>query len=256
MDRFQEGNKTISIIVPVYRAKRFLEETVASVQNQTYEDWELLLVDDCSGDGSYELACELAKKDARIKPILQLENMGAAKARNRGVDEAQGRYICFLDADDIWEKNKLEKEFSFLQEKSAGFVFTGYEFADEEAKGTGKVVHVPGEITYREALKNTTIFTSTVMIDRAVIADEVIYMPQIASEDTATWWQILKRYGKGYGLNENLVRYRRSANTLSSNKMVAIKRIWKLYRQQERLSVPYSAYCMCFWALRAVLRRV
>lgn len=256
MDRFQEGNKTISIIVPVYRAKRFLEETVLSVQNQTYEDWELLLVDDYSQDGSYELACELAKNDIRMKPILQPENMGAAKARNRGIDEAQGRYICFLDADDIWESNKLEKELAFLQQKNAGFVFTGYEFADEEAIGTGKIVHVPEEITYREALKNTTIFTSTVMIDRAIVADEVIYMPQIASEDTATWWQILKRYGKGYGLNENLVRYRRSANTLSANKMVAIKRIWKLYRQQERLSVPYSAYCMCFWALRAVLRRV
>lgn len=256
MDRFQEGNKKISIIVPVYRAKRFLEETVSSVQCQTYQDWELLLVDDCSGDGSYELALELSKMDARIKAILQPQNMGAAKARNRGIDEAQGRYICFLDADDIWESTKLEQELSFLQAKKAGFVFTGYEFADEEAKGTGKIVHVPEMITYREALKNTTIFTSTVMIDRAVIADEAIYMPQIASEDTATWWQILKKYGKGYGLDKNLVRYRRSANTLSSNKLVAIKRIWKLYRQQEGLSVLYSAYCMCFWALRAVLRRV
>lgn len=256
MNRFQEGNKKISIIVPVYRAKRFLGETVASVQRQTYQDWELLLIDDCSGDGSYELSLELAKNDVRIRPIQQPQNMGAAKARNRGIDEALGRFICFLDADDIWESVKLEKELSFMQNKQAGFVFTGYEFADEEAKGTGKIVHVPDTITYHEALKNTTIFTSTVMIDRAVIADETIYMPQIASEDTATWWQILKRYGKGYGLDENLVRYRRSANTLSSNKMVAIKRIWKLYRKQEGLSVLYSAYCMCFWALRAVLRRV
>lgn len=256
MDRFQETNKKISIVVPVYCAKRFLRETVASVQAQTYQDWELLLVDDCSADGSYELSLELAQKDARIKPIQQTQNMGAAKARNRGLEEAQGRYLCFLDADDIWERSKLEKELAFLREKKAGFVFTGYEFADEEAKGTGKIVHVPETITYREALKNTTIFTSTVMIDRTVIADEAIRMPQIASEDTATWWQILKQYEKGYGLDENLVRYRRSANTLSSNKMVAVKRIWKLYRQQERLSVIYSAYCMCFWALRAVLRRV
>lgn len=256
MGRFEETNKLISIIVPVYCAKHFLEETVASVQAQTYQNWELLLVDDCSSDGSFELMQELAKNDIRIKPIKQPHNMGAAKARNRGVQEAQGRFLCFLDADDVWEADKLKAELYFLEEKKAGFVFTGYEFADEKAQGTGKVVHVPEEITYREALKNTTIFTSTVMIDRAVVADDVIHMPEIASEDTATWWQILKRYGKGYGLDENLVKYRRSANTLSSNKIVAIKRIWRLYRQQEKLNILYSVYCMFFWALRAVLRRV
>ena len=132
--------------------------------------------------------------------------------------------MCFLDADDLWETDKLDQELMFLLEKGASFVFTGYEFADENGIGLGRIVHVPQTITYKQALKNTTIFTSTVMIDRSLIPDEDIVMPQIASEDTATWWRILKKHGKGYGLDQNLVKYRRSAATLSSNKAVEIGR--------------------------------
>ena len=131
--------------------------------------------------------------------------------------------------------------------KKAGFVFTGYEFADENGCGSGKVVHVPQTITYGQALKNTTIFTSTVMIDTGIIQKDDIYMPGVESEDTA---------GAAYGLDCNLVKYRRSAGTLSSNKARAIRRIWNLYRNVEGLSLLKSAYCMCFWALRAVIRRI
>lgn len=256
MREFGDKNGLISIVVPVYQVERFIQETIESVQKQTYENWELLLVDDCSKDKSCALIEEKAAKDERIRLIRQETNQGAAAARNSGIRHAEGRYLCFLDSDDLWEHDKLECELQFMQEKQAGFVFTGYEFTDEYGKGLGKIVRVPEEISYSEALKNTTIFTSTVMIDRSKIKDEDIFMPKIASEDTATWWHLLKVYGKAYGLDKNLVKYRRSANTLSSNKVEAIKRIWKLYRKQERLNVIYSAYCMCFWALRAVLRRV
>lgn len=252
----------ISIIVPVYNAERFIAETIGYVQKQTYAKWELLLVDDCSTDQSRELIRQRCEEDRRIRLIVQDENGGAAKARNRGVQEACGQYICFLDADDIWMPDKLKMELEYLiriqqmENSDAGFVFMGYEFADVAGAGLGKVVHVPGRITYRQALKNTTIFTSTVMIDRNKIADEDIYMPCVASEDTATWWRILKKYGPGYGIDENLVKYRRSANTLSSNKLTAVRRIWNLYRRQEQLSVIRSVYYMCFWAFRAVLRRI
>ena len=169
---------------------------------------------------------------------------------------AQGRYICFLDADDIWQEDKLQKQLDFMNQENAAFSYTGYEFADEYGKGLGKIVKVPGRITYKKALKNTTIFTSTVMIDRRYVQLDDIMMPHIASEDTATWWQILKKHQFGYGLDCNLVRYRRSANTLSSNKAVAVKRIWNLYTKQEKLSIVYSLYCMFFWAFRAVIRRI
>lgn len=246
----------ISIVVPVYQAERFIAETIESVQKQDYQNWELLLVDDCSKDKSCAIIEEMAAGDSRIRLIHQQTNQGAAKARNCGVRNAAGRYLCFLDSDDLWESDKLSSELTFLKEKSAGFVFTGYEFADEYGKGLGKVVRVPAQISYSEALKNTTIFTSTVMFDRTKIKDEDILMPDIASEDTATWWRLLKVYGQAYGLDRNLVKYRRSANTLSSNKLEAVRRIWQLYRKQEKLTIIYSAYCMCFWAFRAVLRRV
>lgn len=246
----------VSIVVPVYNAERFLPETIGLVQKQTYRDWELILVDDCSSDNGAAIVRQYAKDDTRIRLIQQEVNAGVARSRNLGISQANGRYLCFLDADDIWTSQKLEKELAYMKEKKAAFVFTGYEFADAKGEGLGKIVHVPETISYEQALKNTTIFTSTVMIDRDKIADTDIYMPQIASEDTATWWHILKKYQIGYGLDENLVRYRRTEGTLSSNKLVAIQRIWGLYRRQEKLSWCKSIYCMFFWAFRAVLRRV
>jgi teichuronic acid biosynthesis glycosyltransferase TuaG len=246
----------ISIIVPVYNAESFIEKTIEYVQAQTYKNWELILVDDCSSDNSVPIIKKMATNDSRIR-LISLEEKGkAAKARNRGIEEAQGRYICFLDADDIWECDKLSAELEYMNKIGAAFVFTGYEFADEDGNGLGKVVHVPKKLTYNQAVKNTTIFTSTVMIDRKIIPDNDIYMPSIASEDTATWWNILRPGRVAYGLDKNLVKYRRSANTLSSNKMTAIKRIWDLYRKHEHFGLVKSSYCMIFWAFRAVFRRI
>lgn len=244
----------VSIIVPVYNAEKFLRETIDSVLNQTYEDFELLLVDDCSKDGSVRLIEEY--RDLRVRLIKQEENHGAYAARNRGLEEAKGRFIAFLDSDDLWESDKLSKEMAFLQEKNAGFVFTGYEFVDCNGVGTGAIVKVPETINFKQALNNTTIFTSTVLIDREKIQDELIRMPNITSEDTATWWRILKAGNIAYGLNENLVKYRRSAGSLSSNKFEAIKRIFRLYREIAGLSVPSACFHFCFWAATAVLRRI
>lgn len=251
-------NELISIIIPVYNANQYIEATVATVLAQTYDNWELLLVDDGSADGSYETILRLEREDTtgRIKSLRPTEHGTAARARNYGLDNAKGRYIAFLDADDLWEKDKLLKELNFLKENQAGFVFTGYEFADATGCGTGKIVKVPRTLNYRQALKNTTIFTSTVLIDTEVIDRELIRMPEIKSEDTATWYQILRNGHLAYGLNENLVKYRRVANSLSSNKLEALRRIWNLYRKAEKLSVPYSAYNFVFWAFRAVLRRI
>ena len=248
----------VSIIVPVYNANKYIEATVNSVIGQSYENWELLLVDDGSTDGSGETIMRLEKEDVtnRIKVLFPKEHGTAAKARNYGLKNAKGPYIAFLDADDLWDVDKLKKEVDFIKEKSAGFVFTGYEFADENGKGMGKVVKVPETLKYKQALKNTTIFTSTVLMDTRIIDKKLMFMPDMKSEDTATWYQILRSGHVAYGLNENLVKYRRVANSLSSNKLEAIRRIWNLYRKAEKLSVVYSAYNFVFWAVRAVLRRV
>ena len=248
----------ISIIVPVYNVENFIEETMESVLAQTYADWELLLVEDCSNDNTVTLIRQYMERtgDSRIRLLRQPANMGAARARNRGLREAEGRYVSYLDADDLWVPQKLEKELAFMKEKDAAFAFTGYEFADERGRGTGKVVHVPEMLTYKQALSNTTIFTTTVMFDTKKIPKEQLEMPVMKSEDTALWFKVLRSGIVAYGLDENLVKYRRAGRTLSSNKLEAIRRIWNLYRRAEGMNVISSAGHFCFWALRAVKRRI
>lgn len=248
----------VSIIVPVYNVENYITETMNSVRNQSYEDWELLLVEDCSTDNTMQVIEDYLEQvcDRRIRVIHQAQNAGAAKARNRGLAEAKGRYIAYLDSDDLWEPEKLSRQLAFMQETDAAFSFTGYEFADEKGKGLGKVVRVPGKLGYKQALKNTTIFTTTVMFDTDKIPKSLLDMPLVKSEDTALWWKVLRNGYEAYGLDENLVRYRRAGKSLSSNKLEAIRRIWHLYRKVEGLNLIQSMYNFCFWAARAVLRRV
>ena len=290
----------VSIIVPVYRAAAYIAETIAMVEAQTWQDWELILVDDCSPDNSAEVIRNTLRKQAGQdnaarqsyegvqaavftggggrpevltaagvrtemftgaggQPVMLLQkqkNEGAARARNTGLDAAQGRYIAFLDADDVWYPKKLEREMRFMREKEAGFVFTAYEFGDSQARPTGRVVHVPERLTYRQALSRTVIFTTTVLFDRKQIPDRLLRMPAVASEDTATWWQILREGYTAWGLNEVLAVYRRPAKSLSSNKAEAVRRIWNLYRRQEKLSVAASAGYFIMWAYRATKRRI
>ncbi len=310
----------VSIIVPVYRAAAYIAETIAMVEAQTWQDWELILVDDCSPDNSAEVIRNILQKQAGRdnadrrscegvptevftggggrpevltgagvqaevlmdadgqaevltaagvrtemftgaggQPVMLLQkqkNEGAARARNTGLDMAQGRYIAFLDADDVWYPEKLEREMRFMRQKEAGFVFTAYEFGDSQARPTGRVVHVPERLTYRQALSRTVIFTTTVLFDRKRIPDRLLRMPAVASEDTATWWQILREGYTAWGLNEVLAVYRRPAKSLSSNKAEAVRRIWNLYRRQEKLSVAASAGYFIMWAYRATKRRI
>ena len=247
----------ISIIIPVYNAEKFLKETIESVQEQTYSNWELLLIDDCSKDNSKHIIKEFIKNDNRIKYIRLENNSGAAIARNKGIETSNGKYICFLDADDKWVENKLEKQIKFMKEKDCKFSYTGYEFADENCIPNGKRVHVPAAITYKQALKNTTIWTSTVMLDMSKLSKEQVYMPNVKrGQDTATWWKILKETDKAYGLDKILSYYRRTENTLSSNKFKALKRTWNLYRNVEHLSLFYSTYNFCFYIINAIKRRI
>ena len=245
---------TVSIVVPVYNAAAVIEDTIMSVLEQSYEDHELILVDDASSDNSRQVIedhlCD------RIKLLDNRHEKGAAGARNTGIEAATGRYIAFIDADDKWMKEKLARQIAFMKEKDAAFSFTGYEFADENCRGLGRIVRVPEKITYKEALKNTTIFTSTVIFDTDKIPKRDLVMPYVKSEDTAMWWKILKSGYDAYGLDEVLTLYRRTNDSLSSDKLEAVRRIWNLYRNVEHLNFFYSCYCFCFWAFRAVARRV
>lgn len=250
-------NELISIIVPVYNVEKYILETIGSVQQQTYANWELLLVEDGSKDKTVEVVQQYLQEtgEQRVSLICLPQNVGAAGARNHGMELAQGRYVAYLDADDLWRPEKLERELAFMKEKNCAFAFTGYEFADENGVGLGKIVRVPEKLDYEEALGNTTIFTSTVMFDTTKIGKDMLMMPKVKSEDTALWWQILRQGYTAYGLDENLVNYRRAGKSLSSNKLEAIRRIWKLY-EREQLPVGKRIHLFIKWAFRAVKRRV
>ena len=249
------ANPCVSVVVPVYNAAAYIEKCIETVSGQTYTDWELILVDDCSSDQSVDII-EKHLGDERIRLISQPENLKAAQARNRGIKEAKGRFIAFLDVDDIWDERKLELQLDFMKKKDCAFSYTAYEFGDENARGTGKIVKVLPKINYRKALSRTIIFTSTVMFDLDKLTKEEIMMPDVPSEDTATWWKVLKTGVEAYGMDDVLTVYRRPSKSLSSNKFTAIKRIWNLYRRVEKLNPVYSAYNFVFWAFRATFRRL
>ena len=245
----------ISIVVPVHNTEKFIRDTISSVLNQTIDNYELILVNDASTDNTITILKEY-ENNKRIKIIDLKDNVGAAEARNIGIKCSIGNYLCFLDADDYWNPNKLEKQINFMKEKACAFSFTGYEFADSNLNPLNKKVRVPKTLNYNQLLRNTTIFTSTVMFNLNKINDDMIKFPIVKSEDTALWLSILKNNYIAYGLNENLVYYRRSESTLSSNKIEAIKRIWNLYRNVENLSLIRSIYNFIFYAFNAVKRRI
>ena len=250
-------DKLVSIIIPVYNAASYLEETINSIQEQTYSNWEAIFIDDCSSDNSYNLIKKYQKEDKRIKLIKNKTNSGAAVSRNNGINHAEGDYLCFLDADDKWHPEKLEKQINFMQELNCEFSFTGYQFANEKCNPNGKIVSVPDKINYKQALKNTTIWTSTVMFDMNKLSKEDIRMPNIKrGQDTATWWKVLKKIQYAYGLNEVLSYYRRTNDSLSANKLTALKRTWNLYRNVEHLNIFYSMYCFFWYCVNAIKRRV
>ena len=254
------SNQMVSVVVPVYNAGRFIEDTIRSVRGQTYTDWELILVDDGSTDESLSIMRAQAEavntQQEKIKIIELPGNQKAARARNAGSRAANGRYLAFLDADDLWDPDKLEKQVRFMEEHDCAFSFTGYEFADSDGVGVRKIVRVPLKIPYKKAICNTTIFTSTVMFDMEKLTKEDVEMPIVPSEDSATWWKVLKKVPYAYGLDESLTLYRRSDSTLSSNKLVAVKRTWNLYRNVEHFSWIRSAYCFCWYVIHAVIRRI
>lgn len=254
----------ISVVIPVYNSQIFVEETIEAVVNQSFSFWELILVDDRSTDQSVTVIknkITLLEQEGKIecgqiRLLEQNQNHGAYFVRNVGVEAAKGRYLCYLDADDLWKPEKLEKQLAFMKEKEVAFSFTSYEFADTKGVGTGSIAMVPLELTYKKALKNTIIFTSTVMFDLNQISKEQIKMPNIESEDTATWWNILQLGYHAYGIQEVTTLYRRSGGTLSANKGRGVLRIWNLYRNVAHLNILQSAYYFCHFALNAMLRRL
>ncbi|MEX0418075.1 glycosyltransferase family 2 protein [Bacillus sp. C30] len=224
----------ISIITPSYNSLRFIGETIRSVQSQSYKNWEMLIVDDASTDHSAVKIKEMIEGDSRIRLLSLEENMGAAKARNIAIKEARGRYIAFLDSDDIWLPNKLETQLLFMEETHVAFSYTSYSLIDENNNDLNREVNVPEFVDYHYLVGNTIIGCLTVMLDREKIP--CIEMPSVQPEDTALWLQLLYKGYEAKGIQQVLAKYRIVTNSVSRNKIRAAFRYWKLLRAQKPLN--------------------
>jgi len=248
-------NNLVSIITPSYNSSKFIEECVNSVVSQTYTNWELLIVDDCSNDNSRELLSAFAEKNKRIRLTFLDKNIGAAKTRNIAIRQARGKYIAFLDSDDFWESNKLKKQISFMVQNDIAFSYTSYQSISEDGSDIINFIKAPDKMTYHDYLKNTIIGCLTVVIDKEKVGD--FEMPIIkSSHDMALWLLIMKRGFDAYGLNESLAKYRIVSTSNTANKWRAAKDVWKVYRQSEKLSFFYSIWCFLNYAINAIIRRI
>ena len=247
----------VSIITPSYNSEKYIKNTIDSVIAQTYQDWEMIIVDDCSSDSTCEIVEKISQEEPRVKLIRQEQNGGAAKARNRALENSKGRFIAYLDADDIWYPTKLEKQVSFMKEKKAGFSCASYEVIDDSGKPLNKEVHMLEKVNYVGFLTNNLLQTVGIMADTSIVDKKLLVMPDLRRrQDAATWLQVLKAGNDCYGVDEVLAQYRRAANSLSSNKFKAVKGVWQLYREIEKLSLPFSCYCFVRYAFLAVWKRV
>ena len=220
-------NKKVSIITPSYNSQKYITETIKSVQNQTYTDWEMIIVDDCSTDSTCSIVEQISETDPRVKLIKQTANAGAGAARTKGMRESTGRFIAYLDADDIWLPQKLEHQVKFMIENNYGFSCVSYEVIDDSGNKLNKEIYMLPEVDYVGFLTNNLLQTVGIMVDISIVDKECLVMPNIRRrQDAATWLQVLKEGHNCYGIKEVLAQYRRTENSLSSNKIKAIKGVW------------------------------
>ncbi|MBX8937885.1 glycosyltransferase family 2 protein [Enterococcus gilvus] len=240
----------ISVIMPAFNSSQHIDQAIQSIQRQTYENWELLVIDDCSKDQTVSIVEKFSANDNRINLFVLEKNQGAAVARNTGLENASGKYIAFLDSDDRWLPEKLEKQIEFMEKKNIAFSFTSYEFIRENADFSKKIVHVKNKMTYKDVLKDTRIGTLTVMVNRELTGE--FSMPLVRrGQDLLTWISLLKRGFIAYGIDEPLSEYRVVSGSLSNDKLTALKRTWTNYRKHLDLNLFQAGYYFTFYAFNA-----
>ena len=238
----------VSIITPAYNAAAYIAETIESVLAQTYLNWEMLIANDCSKDNTPEIVESYAAKDKRIKLINLKQNSGAALARNTAIQNAKGRYIAFLDSDDLWKKEKLQKQIQFMQQNGYAFIYSSYEHFKGTKENIQHQVQIPKSLNYNQALKGNQIGCLTVMLDRKQIAN--IHFTTQKHEDYILWLNILKQGITAYGIQESFALYRTgNSKSISGNKMQSALWTWKVYRDNQKLSVLKSMYYMLFYVV-------
>lgn len=242
----------VSVVMPVYNAAAFVAEAIASVQAQTFRDWELLAVDDGSADTSREVVAAIAAADPRVRLIAAGRNEGPGPARNRGIAAARGRLVAFLDADDLWHPEKLARQIAFMDAGGHALTYTAYTRLTL-ATGNRVVVGVPDRVTRAQLLRTNVIGCSTAIYDRSRLGPR--QMPNLRRrQDFAFWLDLLGDTGQAAGLNVALTTYRQREASVSSSKGAAARDTWAMYRQHLGLPLPVAGYLFLNYSLRGLLR--
>lgn len=238
----------VSIIMPSFNSAKFIEATINSVLSQTFTNWELIVIDDLSNDNSIELVTNFSNMDKRIKLIKSNTNGGTARARNKGLKEAKGQYIVFLDSDDLWDKSFLESQASFIKENGP-IITAGYRI-----KSTKNIVvfKVPKSRTYKQLLAQNTMSCLTTMYDRSIIGDVYFEEDLLKAEDFAFWLNILRKGHITKGNQEILATYIIHENSKSFNKFKLIKPMYHIYRRNQGFNFIKSWWFTMLWGINGL----
>lgn len=247
----------VSIIMPAYNAEKYIEDSIKSVLSQTYSNWELIIVDDYSSDNTVDIVKEYTGLDRRIKLVCQKANFGVAFSRNKGLDCADGKYVAFLDSDDLWDREKLEKQVAFMEKSKCVLTYTNYQKFNTVCTQGDKIIECPQCMRAQDVLRNTTIGCLTVMVNKDIVGQ--FHMPLIEhTEDNMTWYKILKNNDcKAYGISQVLAYYRTgNGSSLTQNKVKVAKKQWMTYRYYLRFGTIKSLVYFIQYAFNAVKRYV
>jgi glycosyltransferase involved in cell wall biosynthesis len=243
----------VSIITPSYNSANYIAETIQSVQNQTYTNWEMIIVDDCSSDNTEQVIHEIQQTDSRIHFFKLDQNSGSGVARNKGIESASGDYMTFIDSDDIWFPGFIEKSIETIINTKTPFVYSSYKRSNEDLEFVYSDFIVPQKVTYTDILKSNSISCLTAFVDIKTLGKK--FMPKIRKrQDMGLWLQYLKEIPFAYGIKEPQAIYRIRENSLSRKKSDLLKYQWEFYREVEKLSVFQSVYYMFQWMYRGFMK--
>lgn len=245
----------ISIILPVYNSEKYLNNCIESIINQSYKNWELIIVDDCSTDSSSKILEYYSLKYPNVVVLRQNTNSGAGSSRNLGLRKASGSFIAFIDSDDIWDNDKLNNQIVFMKKNNCAISFHSYRLIDEGGLSKNKIIYATESLNYYSYLKNTIIGLSTAMINLN-ITGSVEFSLFRTRQDTLLWLNLLKSGYTAMGIIEVNSSYRIRNNSISSNKFSAAKKVWEIYFINQKLGFFRSCYFFFFYALNAILKRL
>ena len=242
----------VSVIMAVYNAEKTIAQAINSVLKQTYPNFELLVVNDCSQDGTVELVRNMMAQDDRIRLVSNETNSGVSYTRKHGLEEARGAWIAILDSDDAWAPEKLEKQIALQEKTQADLLFTGSAFMDADGQPLDWYLHAPAEVTYRQLLKQNVLSNSSALVRKELYAKHYAIGDGM-HEDFAVWLSILKEGRKAYGVDEPLLIYRIDKSSRSGNKVKAAKMNWNTYRYIG-LNPIQAFYYECWYVLKGLLK--